>query len=394
MKHYYSALKKNLIHVDKIEKETQRLTEKNKNCYRDHHARLLSCTTPTKLKNLSTKDEYLAELLKFRTMITKILLFSFYYGKRSVANQNLKSLAYSASSLFQYDQRFDFAADYFIGLEIVDPITFYADLEHYAGNAFTISNIFQIDSIRDIQQDIASRLDSGLLDPRDLKKSIQETIVSRGEAPLNPFHLETVVRTNINSAFSHGRYVHQLQSTNIYWQYIATVDGRETPLCYSLDGSIFKRSDPFWSMYYPPNHFNCRSTVISMAADEVEDHKIKDGENELKKAREKYPKLAKEIKAGKGFDLNPADQLNQYLQSKAGSLGTTNYKPMNPPAESITQRRLINSIARWNFVPYRDEATKLINSVDAFRLNEIYTIYRLSEMSAMEFSEFAELFYI
>ena len=103
MKHYYSALKKNLIHVDKIEKETQRLTEKNKNCYRDHHARLLSCATPTKLKNLSTKDEYLAELLKFRTMITKILLFSFYYGKRSVANQNLKSLAYSASSLFQYD---------------------------------------------------------------------------------------------------------------------------------------------------------------------------------------------------------------------------------------------------------------------------------------------------
>ena len=44
-------------------------------------------------------------------------------------------------------------------------------------------------------------------------------------------------------------------------EFDAVMDGRTSPICTSLNGVIKPVDDPFWSTYYPPNHFNCRSTV-------------------------------------------------------------------------------------------------------------------------------------
>lgn len=41
----------------------------------------------------------------------------------------------------------------------------------------------------------------------------------------------------------------------------AVLDGGTTQLCRSLDGVIKPVNDPFWRLYYPPNHFRCRSIV-------------------------------------------------------------------------------------------------------------------------------------
>ena len=44
-------------------------------------------------------------------------------------------------------------------------------------------------------------------------------------------------------------------------EFDAIMDGRTTALCGSLNGTRKPADDAFWNTYYPPNHFNCRSTV-------------------------------------------------------------------------------------------------------------------------------------
>ena len=44
-------------------------------------------------------------------------------------------------------------------------------------------------------------------------------------------------------------------------QFIAVIDGNTSDLCRSLHKVIRPVDDPFWLIYFPPNHFNCRTTV-------------------------------------------------------------------------------------------------------------------------------------
>lgn len=219
------------------------------------------------------------------------------------------------------------AAEYFSKISAVKPDEFYINLRRNAGNAFTISRINDIETLKFIKNEFAKNLSSEKADPAEIKKIVQEAIVSRGDDPLNPWHLETVFRTNTQTAFSKGRLEAQISSGDPYWQYFAVVDGRETELCNYLDGKIFKSSDPFWISYYPPNHFNCRSSVVpvsesDLGSDEVED----DGEKYLKSID--APASAK--KPGKGFDTSPLNSLEKYLNKKAGELGFSPSGPIEP----------------------------------------------------------------
>jgi SPP1 gp7 family putative phage head morphogenesis protein len=44
-------------------------------------------------------------------------------------------------------------------------------------------------------------------------------------------------------------------------EFDAVMDERTSAICSSLNGVKKAVDDEFWNEYYPPNHFNCRSTV-------------------------------------------------------------------------------------------------------------------------------------
>jgi SPP1 gp7 family putative phage head morphogenesis protein len=44
-------------------------------------------------------------------------------------------------------------------------------------------------------------------------------------------------------------------------QFDAVMDARTTEICRPLHGTTLPINHPFWKRFYPPNHFNCRSTV-------------------------------------------------------------------------------------------------------------------------------------
>lgn len=85
------------------------------------------------------------------------------------------------------------------------------------------------------------------------------------------YYLENVYRTNMATQYSIGNYKQQMDVIKDfpYWEYKTIADNRRSIICTRLDGKIYRYDDPFWSSYYPPNHFKCRSTVISRSKEEM-----------------------------------------------------------------------------------------------------------------------------
>lgn len=91
------------------------------------------------------------------------------------------------------------------------------------------------------------------------------------------YYLENVYRTNMMTQYSIGNYKQQMEVIEDYpyWEYSAIEDNRTSNICRQFDGVVKKYDDPFWSAYYPPNHFHCRSTVISRNKEELKKYNLK-----------------------------------------------------------------------------------------------------------------------
>lgn len=114
-----------------------------------------------------------------------------------------------------------------------------------------------------------------------------------------PWRLDTIFRMNMQSAFSEGRYQEQkaVADTFPYWEFVAIDDRSTTDGCRSLNGTILKQDDPFWSINYPPRHFHCRSRVRSISKYEAAEKGFKASD----------PTKYTNIRPAKGFDTNPGE---------------------------------------------------------------------------------------
>jgi SPP1 gp7 family putative phage head morphogenesis protein len=84
--------------------------------------------------------------------------------------------------------------------------------------------------------------------------------------------LNTIVRTNFNDAYNQGRLaMYNDKNVNDYiaaYQYSAILDDVTTDFCREYDGKVYEKDDPIWSSITPPNHYNCRSTIIPVFIDD------------------------------------------------------------------------------------------------------------------------------
>ena len=110
------------------------------------------------------------------------------------------------------------------------------------------------------------------------------------------WYWETVYRTNTMSAFNAGRAEAFEEYEPEFLEFIGIEDFRQTPVCASRSGIVKKRTDPFWKKNFPPLHFNCRSTVRPIYAEEAEAFGIKESEN-----------VSLPDAPAKGFRRNPAE---------------------------------------------------------------------------------------
>lgn len=144
--------------------------------------------------------------------------------------------------------------------KIVLPDEFYSlDLKtrQMATTVSFLSSLEQIETvIKAVNKSIA---DGGTF--KDFQKLIEES-----EIILPKHYLDNVFRTNIQSAYGHGRWQQQQRNKakRPYLMYSAINDSRVRPSHLALDRIVLPFDHPFWLTHYPPTSFRCRCTVIAL----------------------------------------------------------------------------------------------------------------------------------
>ncbi|MGY6773604.1 phage minor head protein [Gallibacterium sp. ZY190522] len=164
------------------------------------------------------------------------------------------------------------------------------------GRAAKIANLTCLEMMQDIYQSLADAKAEGkafgqwrkdLLGHLTKKGWLQTEKIGRkqntyiadpktGELFGTPWRLNTIYRTNVQTAYSAQRY-QQARDNAInrpYWQYSAVGDSRTRPSHAMLNGRIYRYDDPFWQTFYPPNGFNCRCTVIALSQRQLDSEKL------------------------------------------------------------------------------------------------------------------------
>jgi SPP1 gp7 family putative phage head morphogenesis protein len=85
--------------------------------------------------------------------------------------------------------------------------------------------------------------------------------------------IETIVRTNTLAAFNEarGQQFSKLGDAIIGYQYSAIMDSRVSEICAVLDEKFITPAE--YSQFNPPNHYNCRSILVPIFHDEIEESK-------------------------------------------------------------------------------------------------------------------------
>jgi SPP1 gp7 family putative phage head morphogenesis protein len=154
--------------------------------------------------------------------------------------------------------------------------------------AFTVARVTAMDVLIDIRKEVDTALTDGI-SLGEFKKNLRGKLETKGWfAPkgekaevklpdgtvrkrLTGWRMETIYRTNLQTAYSAGRHKQMMESvTRIYWQYNAIMDAVTRPEHAAQHGKVYHRDHPFWDKWYPPNGFNCRCYVTTLSVRQMD----------------------------------------------------------------------------------------------------------------------------
>jgi len=150
---------------------------------------------------------------------------------------------------------------------LVSPSDLASMTRQYDAAALAVTNDIGSVLERDVQAAVRDAVAQGL-NTRDGADMIRRAFDSAGVTPDNPYLFETIYRTQLQTAYSAGRWQANADPAiqEILWGYefAAVMDDRTTDICSELDGQRHPKDDPFWNRFTPPNHYGCRSQIIEV----------------------------------------------------------------------------------------------------------------------------------
>lgn len=162
------------------------------------------------------------------------------------------------------------AAESLLSRRIVTAAEFANIANDVKRQAFTVAGQASEQTIEKIRDTLAEVITEGP-SLKIFREKISDAVEASG---IGPAHLETIYRTNIQTAYHHG-YDEILQHPVVtelfpYQEYLPIHDGRVRPEhlalgSLGLDGTgIYRRDDPFWDIFTPPWDFNCRCGINAL----------------------------------------------------------------------------------------------------------------------------------
>ncbi|MBJ7435595.1 MAG: minor capsid protein, partial [Acinetobacter sp.] len=160
----------------------------------------------------------------------------------------------------------------------MQPVTFLEALQYAHSKKVVLPDEFYSMDLKTRQMATTVSFLSSLEQAESVIKSLNKTLASGGtfndfqklvaesEIILPKHYLDNVFRTNIQSAYGHGRWQQQQRNKakRPYLMYLAINDSRVRPSHLALNRIVLPIDHPFWLTHYPPLGFRCRCTVIAL----------------------------------------------------------------------------------------------------------------------------------
>lgn len=203
---------------------------------------------------------------------------------------------------------FEEAVSYWRSKVLLTPEEFRRLADAVKANAFTVAGIARLDMLNEVWKLLDDAISEGLT-VREFQEKAQDLFQRKGWEGPTPYRLDNIFRTNIQTAFSVGRYKQMthpdIVETRPIWVYDAVNDRRTRPTHLALDGTARRADDPFWDTWYPPNGYRCRCAVRNLSEREARRRGIKVGSGAAPGLVEPPGQPARPLMPDPGFDFNP-----------------------------------------------------------------------------------------
>lgn len=160
----------------------------------------------------------------------------------------------------------------------MQPVTFLEALQYAHSKKIVLPDEFYSMDLKTRQLATTVSFLSSLEQVETVIKSLNKTLANGGtfndfqkliaesEIILPKHYLDNVFRTNIQSAYGHGRWIQQNRNKDKrpYLMYSAINDSRVRPAHLALNRIVLPIDHPFWLTHYPPTGFRCRCTCIAL----------------------------------------------------------------------------------------------------------------------------------
>ena len=176
--------------------------------------------------------------------------------------------------------------------------------EKAKSRAFYVSRLAELEAVGRVKDYLVDNLKDQTSFHNFVKNLDKDELLKKaGWEEDGGWYWETVYRTNTMSAFNAGRAEAFDEYEPEFLEFIGIEDFRQTPVCAARSGIVKKRTNPFWKSNFPPLHYNCRSTVRPVYAEETAAFGIKES------AEVSFPDAP-----AKGFGRNPAENWNEVTE--------------------------------------------------------------------------------
>lgn len=175
------------------------------------------------------------------------------------------------------DLPFEDAIRVFRERAIVDPETFYSDLEGIRQRSFTASNLTSEYLTRRAYALLRAALERGLT-VEQFVADMRANVDQLGIESVTDGYLRTVFETNVAANYGAGRFqqiTHPVVAeARPFVEYRAVRDNATRPAHRALHGTVYRTASPAWHQIAPPNGFNCRCTMITRPAEWARGRKV------------------------------------------------------------------------------------------------------------------------
>lgn len=227
------------------------------------------------------------------------------------------------------DYVFRVAAEFLSSKEAV-PMEVYEQLQKEARDrAFSVSRYTEAEVLNQFLRELVDAVEDGTTNA-EFRKRMNDFLERNGYTAASPWHLDVIFLTNIQTAYNAGHYVNMQTAKKFrpYWQYKTAGDGRVRESHAAMHNRVYAADDPIWDVWYPPNGFRCRCTVVSLSKRQVEERGLAVSDRPPTSLVNNEP-----VFPDKGFSNNPATTpwepdtsnfnpaLKSILRGKTGSGG-------------------------------------------------------------------------